>query len=142
MKLPSVMIVDDDESDRYLLRRLLMKAEVSDTVFEAADGQEALDFLSAREEGERLHPGTFPPLLVFVDVNMPRLNGFDFLERFAEVRLELGYESVVLMVFSSSNREQDRLRSLGYAFVKGLIVKMPRSADELKRSLIASGLPL
>ena len=131
----SVLIVDDNEADRYLLRRLLRKSKLTANIFEVSNGEEALQFFSDREARERENPDSFPPVLVFLDINMPLLNGFEFLEAFAPLRDRLDYQSIVFMMFSSSEQPEDRDKALSYGFVKGFIPKMPPTPDALRETL-------
>ncbi|MGK0440489.1 MAG: CheY-like chemotaxis protein [Pseudohongiellaceae bacterium] len=89
------MIVDDDEVDRYTLKRLLKSGGICVSVEEACDGEEVIQFFKNTEANrERLGQG-FPPVIVFLDINMPRMNGFEFLYEFKKLREESEcYESV------------------------------------------------
>ena len=142
MTLNSVLIVDDCESDRYLLSRLIRRTKITDTVLEATDGAEGLELFRDRTAQQEAHGDKFPPSLVFLDINMPRVNGFEFLEQFEVLRHELDYQSVVLIMVSSSQREQDRERAESYDFVKGFLSKMPLSDGVLRQALEGAGIAL
>lgn len=73
MNQVSILITDDDEDDRLLLRQALEKQISKAVVYEAQDGQKAIEYLKqgVQESGFDL---------VLLDVNMPRVNGFDVLD--------------------------------------------------------------
>ena len=77
MKRVNVLIVDDNELDRYILRRQLTKIGV-ESIIEKDDGSTALEFLQDYDKNAMLYPDEFPPVVIFLDINMPKLNGFDF----------------------------------------------------------------
>ncbi|MEM7558367.1 MAG: response regulator [Planctomycetota bacterium] len=133
-----LMIVDDDEADRYCLKRLLKAAGIEATVFEASDGREALDFLSDSDARAELG-STFPPAILFLDINMPRMNGFDFLKEFSRVRNDQ-FEEMAVLIVTSSHDTIDTKAANEFDFVRGYIEKQPRSSAELKAE-IASYLP-
>ncbi|MEL6868389.1 MAG: response regulator [Pseudomonadota bacterium] len=129
----SALIIDDDELDRYLLSRDLSKTGYDTKIFEASDGQEALDFLAAYEENKERHGRDFPPVVMFLDINMPRVDGFEFLTRFNEMRnADDDYEACVVMMFSSSERSDERQQALAHDFVVDFIVKGRTNPDELR----------
>lgn len=132
---PSVLLVDDSEADRYLMSRLLRKMGHGGRLFEAENGQEAIEFLRDREEQIAKFGQEFPPLLVFLDINMPLLNGFEFLKEFDGLRVPLDYDSVVILIVTSSTRDADRNRSDAFDFVGGYVEKFPRTADDLRSAL-------
>jgi len=74
-----MLIADDDENDLYCLRRAIQKAGLRCEVFEAADGQQVIDYLKgeAPYADRALYP--VPDLLV-LDLEMPRRNGLEVLE--------------------------------------------------------------
>ena len=123
MNIKSALIIDDNEADRYLLKRTLRRAKICTNVFEATDGQKGLDFFADSEAKAKERPDEFPPLVVFLDVNMPKLDGFEFLESFSKLRKDSKLEHVKLIMFTSSNRDDDRERALKYDFVRGLMEK-------------------
>lgn len=117
----SVVIVDDQDVDRYIVRRRLSKAPEIGNVIEASAGKEFLeDFFNGSGADEIKHP----PLMVLMDINMPGMNGFETVKelqrRMAEGR---GPESVVIMMFTSSDNPEDRRRAEELDAVKGFIVK-------------------
>ncbi len=132
MLLPSVLIIDDSEFDRYILSRFLKGAEITSTIFEVANGQEALDFLNSDIENEEKQL----PSLIFVDINMPIMNGFEFLNEYKELTdIKPELTTCTLVMFSSSENESDKKLAQSYDFVKDFIVKHPSSPDELLQKI-------
>lgn len=124
MTLQSVLIVDDDEVDRYLLIRDIRSAGCEATVVQKADGTEAIEFLDDHEAGREAYGDGFPPGVIFVDINMRLMDGFQFLEAFAARREQSpAYRSSVIMMFSSSEWPGERERALAYDFVVDFVVK-------------------
>jgi len=134
---PPILIIDDDEVDRYILKRLLKEAELDFNIFEKQDGQEALEFLENYEANVKNYPDKFPPILIFLDINMPRVNGLQFLEEFVTLRLTIEIESCVVMMFSSSEREEEKEKIMAHDFVKGYLVKGAFDAESLKDKVLA-----
>lgn len=139
MKIGSVLIVDDSEADVYLVKRMLKKVSLSENISSVENGKSALDYLANYAENLAKNPDGFPPVLILLDINMPLVNGFEFLEKFDLLRKEHDYCSCILMMFSSSENENDKKKALAYDFVSGYINKMPGSAellkDEIERNL-------
>ncbi len=132
MKDISVLIIDDDEIDRYSLTRDLKSTGLSFTIFEKQNGLEALEFFKDYKSQRSLNPDKYPPVISFLDINMPLVSGHEFLEAFARLRKEIGVESNIVMMFTSSEREEDINRSLSYPFVKDYLVKGKYDKKELK----------
>ncbi|MFK7885276.1 MAG: response regulator [Gammaproteobacteria bacterium] len=129
----SIMVVDDEEADRYILIRKLRSAGLSFEAFEASDGQEALDFLGNYEQNSHDHGEKIPPLIIFLDINMPLVNGFEFLDSFEDMRAsQAAYLTCVIMMFSSSQRREDQIRAFDKQFVKDFIVKGKTAPDEIR----------
>lgn len=119
----SVLIVDDNEDDRYILKRYLNKADVAQQIFEVGDGKDALAFFKNYGDNKAENPDTYPPAVIFLDVNMPLVDGFEFLEKFSHFRDSQDLQSVVVMMFSSSGRQEDKNRAFAFPFVKDYLIK-------------------
>ncbi len=137
MLLPSVIVVDDCETDRYLARRVIGRAAVAERIVELEDGDLLIPLLDDPQR-RRAECGTPPPpILVLLDINMPRRGGFELLEDLAQ-RFAAGKTDpscFVVMMFTSSDNEGDRRRSMQYEFVKDYLVK-PIDVDGI-RDLVA-----
>lgn len=121
MNKVSVMVIDDEETDRYLLKRILSKSENIGHIFEAENGEEAFEFFQQASESSFRR---FPPALIFLDINMPLMNGFEFLEHFSKLRNQNEtYKNCIFTMFTSSEREEDKEKVAEYDFVKGFISK-------------------
>lgn len=94
------LIVDDDEVSVMKIKRAIKKARFFNPVTVAADGVEALEIL--RGEGNR---GEFKrPYIVTLDINMPRMDGHEFLR---EIRADPNLHNVVVFVLTTSDNEKD-----------------------------------
>lgn len=72
-KEPAILLVDDDEIDIEGVIRTFRKARVTNPIVAAGDGKEALKILRKEEDIPR-------PYIILLDINMPRMNGLEFLE--------------------------------------------------------------
>ncbi|MCV3270601.1 response regulator [Roseobacter sinensis] len=110
------LLVDDDAISIMAMKRALKKLKIVNETLVAKDGQEALDILRAAAEvaGNRL-----PPFIVTLDLNMPRMNGLEFLEA---VRADPRLHRLVVFVFTTSDMPGD-IRSAYSKNVAGYLVK-------------------
>lgn len=125
MKQPvSLLVVDDDELDAEALTRVLRGHEIHCPIFRAADGEEALQML--RHDPQAPTPVPFPTF-VLLDLNMPRMNGFEFLEA---IRDDANAEIRRLIVFVLTTSESDEDRCTAYdSHIAGYIVKAPQGRN-------------
>lgn len=135
MKKINVLIVDDSEIDRYILTRHLNDIGIND-IFQESDGESALAFLNNYDENKKKFGDDFPPVVIFLDINMPIIGGFEFLEKFKALRNEFDLNTCVIMMYSSSEREEDKEDALKYDFVKGYLTKGVFTQDELKEKVL------
>lgn len=135
----SVMIVDDSADDRYLLKRYLQKTGLSLVILEAGNGSEGMDtLLKSREELESQHPDIRAPVTLFLDINMPVMNGWDFLKELEKRHDEIELKPTVVLVYSTSDRFSDKTRSAKHDTVANYIVKGDLTIEELKQNIIAN----
>ena len=130
-----VLIIDDDEVDRYSLRRDLKSTGLSFSIIEKENGLEAIEFFRDYEKQKAESPKNFPPIISFLDINMPLLNGHEFLREFAKVREQTDIVNHIVMMFTSSEREEDINKALSYPFVKDYLIKGKYDKDELRAKL-------
>lgn len=94
------LIVDDDQVSVMAIKRALKKLKIVNPVSVAKDGQQALNLL----RGECGEDQILPPYLVTLDLNMPRMDGFEFL---TEVRGDPKLHQAVIFVLSTSDAPED-----------------------------------
>jgi CheY-like chemotaxis protein len=114
-----ILVVDDEPTDTYFLRRALKQAGIPNPVIGCADGEEAVSFLeSAKFGGQR-------PCLIFLDMKMPRMNGPEFL---AWIRGHAEFADLKIIVLSSSARPEDRSQALALG-AHEYMVKFPTDRE-------------
>ena len=111
----SVLLVDDDDVSTEGVLRSLKKHGVDCHTVTAEDGLEALDILRHRHPTRRLQD----PHIVLLDLNMPRMDGFQFLET---IRGDPKLKSTVVFVLTTSSRDADRTRAYNEN-IAGFMVK-------------------
>ncbi|AFZ66173.1 response regulator [Deinococcus peraridilitoris] len=98
-----LLLVDDNPHDLELARAALDLSDLACEVVVTTDGQDALDYL--KRKGRYAYLTDSCPHLVLLDLNMPRLNGFDVLKRLKSNRI---FQHVPVVVFTTSNDPHDR----------------------------------
>lgn len=127
MKIP-VIVVDDQEADRYIVKRRLAKHDDFEELQEFTSGDVFLERVF--NGGEFDHkPGT--PLLVLMDINMPGRNGFQTVEEIEQrINDGKGPTSIAVMMFTSSSNTGDHEKAKQLNIVKGYINK-PLNSDAI-----------
>jgi CheY-like chemotaxis protein len=99
----AILVGEDNKDDVFLLKHALKKAQFENPVRFVSDGEEVMAYLQGEGKfaDRALHP--FPDLLL-LDIKMPRLDG---LETLALIRNDPRYKRLVVIILTTSNREQD-----------------------------------
>lgn len=97
---PTLLIADDNRADRLLTVRAFRQLGVACPIREVADGDELLDYL----RGHGQSSGTAGPLLVLLDINMPRKSG---LEALTEIRASAELRHIPVVMLTTSDAERD-----------------------------------
>ena len=131
LKQTQVLIVDDSEIDRYILNRKLSRlGKDVVAIAEQSDGDEALSYLD-----ECLKNDANIPEVIFLDVNMPKMGGFEFLAKFSRLHQYSELRNSNVMMYSTSDRNEDRQRAFGYPCVKDFLIKGELSVDDLEQKM-------
>lgn len=113
----SILVIDDSEADQFIMKTLIHKYDSTVDVVKALNGQEAL---------QRLQTLKTHPDLILLDINMPGMNGHEFLKEYEKT---YGKKSIVVML-TSSEQDQDKVKAHSHKSVKCYMVK-PLSEKEL-----------
>lgn len=116
--LNSVLLIEDSSAEHYLYTKVLKSYNENVEIFAAFDGQEGLYFLVEKKVN---------PDVILLDINMPGMDGFEFLESY--VTHDQLKECVIVML-TSSDHERDKDRAFSYGCVKDYILK-PLSLDNI-----------
>lgn len=122
-----ILLVEDDEVDIMNVKRAFRKNGMSNPLLIARNGLEALEILQGSEEQEAASP---PPRIILLDINMPKMNGIEFLQ---EVRKDPNIRSVSVFVMTTSNEDSDKVEAYRLN-VAGYILK-PLSFERFMESL-------
>ena len=120
-KLKCILLIDDNDADNELHQIAIDRLGCAENIQVAHDGQEALGLLQ--------NPGECSELdLIFLDINMPGMNGWEFLEEYKSLAQEQKARALVLML-SASPGSGDKEKSESFEDVSGLIEKPIRAKN-------------
>jgi CheY-like chemotaxis protein len=111
-----ILLVDDDETTNFVNTRLLTRMNIAKEIKSVSNGKEALEFLKA-SCGENSGEGNVCPDLIFLDIKMPVLDGFGFLEKYREEGLD-HLDHIIIMMLTSSASFYDLEKLKKYEKVK------------------------
>jgi CheY-like chemotaxis protein len=124
VSVAATLLVEDNEDDAFIFRRMWRKAQLPDPVLHVADGQSAIDYLSG--EGEYHDRKRFPlPEVIFLDLKLPGKHGFEVLE-WIRTQSELKHTCVVILTSSGEERDLNRAFLLK---ADAYLVKPPSTQD-------------
>lgn len=121
----SVCVIDDDMVYRFALRCLLETWDLANNFTEFTDGSDAFEFIKSNASNSSTLPD-----VVFLDINMPVMNGFNFLDEYAKIKSTLTKDIRIYLV-SASIADETRRRAQSHPMVNGFIIK-PMPVDALQ----------
>jgi CheY-like chemotaxis protein len=128
MRNPILLLVEDSEDDVFFFRRTFRKAGVELDVHHVANGQAAIEFLRDAAASNSL------PSIVFLDLKMPVLNGFDVL---IWMKKQSFMAPIAVLALSGSDQQKDFDRAIQLGAVEYLV--KPVAVADLQRVLQKSG---
>jgi CheY-like chemotaxis protein len=128
--IEKILLIDDDEINNFLNSMIIDEAELAHEVKTYTSAEKALQYLSALVKDPNSQD---LPDLILLDVNMPEMDGWDFLEEYKKLNQKI-LKKTKLMMLSSSMHERDVNRAKTYNFVVDYLPKplTPALVDKIK----------
>lgn len=121
----SACIIDDDPIYQFTMKSILNKQKIVKDILVFKDGEQALDFFISNIDNDQDLPD-----VIFLDIDMPIMDGFQFMERYVELKPKVGKKIIIYMV-SSSVDPKDIERAKKISEISDYIVK-PVEPGKLK----------
>jgi len=125
-RLNRVLLVDDDESANFLNKMILTRTGMVEEIVSSLNGEEALRWLEGMQTGS--DKAGKEPLLLFLDINMPVMDGWEFLDHYNEKKAQ----GAIIYMLSTSQNPEDVQRARQIQSVKGFLHK-PLTANDLDK---------
>ena len=130
LKQKVTCLIDDDEIYLFSVKKVLEVNHLTGKVLEFNNGRKAIDFFLNHQN----HDNELPDV-IFLDINMPVMNGWEFIEEFRKIRPAISMD-ITLYVVSSSIDKTDVDRAKSFSAVNDYLVK-PITAAQLKNIFAA-----
>lgn len=129
-KVNCILIIDDNLADNEYHQLIINKSNVCNIIKVVHNGVEAIDYLKNMETDQS---GDFPrPDFLFLDINMPKMNGFEFLDEYAKFDEKLKIKVIIMLSVPLNPEGIDR--ALGYKEMVGFIPK-PLTTQLMKETI-------
>jgi CheY-like chemotaxis protein len=125
-KYKKVLVIDDNEIDRYVADMVMKTNSFAEEVVSVESARKALDYLISFEKDEEQLPQ-----LIFLDINMPEMSGFDFLDEYQKLPENVKNHCIIMMLTTSLNQD-DKIRAQANKFVYKFVNK-PLDREKLSR---------
>jgi len=123
-KLEYIMMIDDDPATNYLHQLIVKKSNLFEKQETFSSAQEALDHINEINNTTKAFPE-----IILLDINMPAINGWEFIEQFENMKKVMSLHTIIVMLTTSIN-PKDKIKSLTYESVKKFENK-PLSVEKL-----------
>ncbi|RZL46637.1 MAG: response regulator [Pedobacter sp.] len=118
----NLLVIDDDDINIFIIKKIVDKTGFDIEMTSKSNGQQAVEFLQTAITNQTAFPD-----LILIDINMPVMNGWEFVEAYTKLEVP---KDVDLYILSSSVYENDIEKTKSYTNVKGFISK-PLSMERL-----------
>ncbi|WP_199136775.1 response regulator [Pedobacter sp. ASV12] len=118
----NLLVIDDDDINIFIIKKIVEKTGFDIEMVSKSNGQLAIDYLK-----DAISRGASLPHLILIDINMPVMNGWEFVEAYQRLGIA---KPVDLYILSSSVYENDIEKTKSYSAVRGFISK-PLSIERL-----------
>lgn len=116
-KLRCIMLVDDNLHDNFFHEREIKKSNLATIVITKTTGLEAIEYLKSKNNNKDNQPD-----LIFLDINMPGMNGWEFLQEYNQLEKKLQSKVIIIMLTTSDNPD-DEAKAKTWSFVSDYITK-------------------
>jgi len=120
-----ILIIDDDEINNFIAAKLIDKIPPKAKVSTCVNGQEGINFVKNKLNNQDEFPD-----IIFLDINMPLMNGWEFLEEYEHIKNDIK-KKVTINMLSSSVYNDDISKAETYTTVNKFISK-PLTVDKIK----------
>lgn len=120
-QIKSILLIDDSKPINFYNQKIINTSKEVNSVSIAENGLDALDFLKKNQF----------PNIIFLDINMPKMNGFEFLDKYSDINPKLR-KNTIIVILSTTNMEKDKIRAEQTGLVYDFIEK-PLSREDLRR---------
>jgi len=120
-KYYAVMLIDDNEIDNLINQKMIEAADISEHIYTHTGAKSAIEFLKNLEKIDKETKDVLPDV-IFLDIDMPLMDGFQFLDEFGKLADDTRNKCKIVMLTSSIN-PQDVNKSKKYTYVKKYINK-------------------
>ncbi len=103
--LNCIMLVDDDADDNFIHERVIKRSNAAEHVIAKQTGMEAIEYLKSNQDNDRQ-----PPDLIFLDINMPGMNGWEFLGEYEKLDEKSKSKAIIVMLTTSENPD-DKMKA-------------------------------
>ncbi|SHM43675.1 response regulator [Flavobacterium xinjiangense] len=120
--LEQILCVDDDPITLMLCKKVIVKASFSKEIITSQNGEEALQYFNTLKYANTEHPTKKHPQLIFLDLNMPVMGGWEFLDHFNSLEFS-EFKNIKVIVLSSTIDPEDIEKSKTYPMVIDFLSK-------------------
>ena len=124
-KLPIIGIIDDDTIYHFILTSIINKNKLAESILSFLDGEKAIQYLTENKMNNEKIPD-----VLFLDVNMPIMDGWMFIQEYARIKTDITKKTLVFMLSSSAN-PIDIERADKISEISNYIIK-PINLEEVK----------
>lgn len=110
-----LLLVEDNDLDVFMVQRLMRRLNLDYPIIHAKNGEEALQILRP----DKSDPSLVPPFIMILDINMPRMSGFELLDELVDDPM---FSQIPVYIVSTSTRQKDKDKAMTYR-IRGYVVK-------------------